>query len=201
MIKIAFLIILILITNVVKAENLDLKNYIVSDGETLENAKIAIKDSRKNGIDVIDESIFLKNNGKFGNEKNLARGRLLKNKKMSNENANMIYLQSISFGGNSNWSIIVNNTSITNKMERNVSDVVEILSVSHNSVLFKILYQKPENVEIDKKIRVIKDEQGVESLIVSLHINEFLNLSTFIISNGNMIDGSQSISEGQMITQ
>ncbi len=174
---------------------LDLKYFVLDKNGILNNAEEALLETKKNRSDVINESIFLKNNGKFGNEKRLARTKSLKYNKMAQDSANILYLQAISYINERKWSITINNTILASEMDRNMSDVLEVLRVTPSNVWFKILYPRPKDGEIDPKIKIIKNNDGSENLILSLTINEFFNLSTFKVSKGNMIDGNENIKE------
>ncbi|QED23598.1 hypothetical protein [Candidatus Deianiraea vastatrix] len=173
-------------------ERVDIDKYINSLGSGDKNEEIARKVKYGKVDKLIDDDSFIDKDGKSKKIKDGSKSKK-KEDQMSRKDANFTYLQSISYGGKENWSIILNNISIDSSMRRNVNDLFEIAEVEAGHVKLKVLSNTNALAgSKDKRVIEVKNGENTDYYVI-LRTNEYINMDTYAISSGNMINNLDAV--------
>lgn len=193
-----FLIIICTNYSFCKDNKIELSKYIHNANDILIYSNDIIHNMKEDKIHVNDVNFFTdKHSNQEKQDKNLAKSRILKDSKLSKQDGSFFYLQSISYGGVKNWSIVLNNISINSSMPSfNISDIMEVYSVMQDSVKLKILNPNQDILNKNQNDKRIQSKiiNGVVNCYITLKTNEYFDVNTYEISSGNMINNLYSVS-------
>lgn len=175
----------------------NLENTFVIDEKYLEKSEKNAKQFSKSKINLLKFSNFSidEKGNKIKGDLQLDERSVSRKEVQDSFDGERLFLQSFAYGGENNWSVVMNNVVLNSKSkEKSINDIVKIVSIDGDRVNFKFLGSVDDLIEAmksrdvhknDRYIKIIKKSDKTD-FYFSLAVNQYFDMSECIIYSGNM---------------
>lgn len=168
----------------VEKKEINMKDIVIDDEFLSQNSKKSLDEASKNKYDIMKNGIYVDQSGELIKNVAFAKNKQLREKKLSDVNSNVLYLQSIYYINSKKWGFKLNDILIDSDVNFHINGITKLAHVDPKFIRFTLLEPDLEMVVNNKDVKL----QNNGDYTIDLRINEFFNLNTYKIESGNILD-------------